>query len=148
MSGITWIDMLGKMNELTLFSRTIIRRTKKENELCSQQIGLLSLITIHEEEMTPINISKAMGLNKTVVSRLIDSLNKNGYVEKHPSLNDKRSYSICITDKGKEKMSEIYGYYLAPIYELRKKMGDDDFLKLFSYIEEANKKMSETIMEE
>ena len=32
--------------------------------------------------MTPANLSKAMYLNKTIVSRLVDKLNKDGYVTK------------------------------------------------------------------
>ena len=32
--------------------------------------------------------------------------------------------------------------YLGPIYELRRKLGDVEFLELMTYIENANKKMS------
>lgn len=43
--------------------------------------------------MTPANLSKAMYLNKTIVSRLVDKLNKDGYVTKKQDEHDKRSYS-------------------------------------------------------
>ena len=38
--------------------------------------------------------------------------------------------------------SKVYKNYLGPIYELRRKLGDVEFLELMTYIENANKKMS------
>ena len=93
--------------------------------------------------MTPIKLSKAMCLNKTILSRLIDSLSKNGYVTKKPDINDKRSYFVCITEAGRKELQKIYELYLSPIYKLRKKLGDEEFFKLISSIEKANKIMNE-----
>ena len=42
-----------------------------------------------------------------------------------------------------EKVDKIYEYYLSPIYELRRKLGDEDFFELMSCIEKANQKMSQ-----
>lgn len=143
MDNFDWIDMTIKMNEVRLFSRTLVHRYTPALERTNQEYDLLSQLIKNEEGMTPIKLSKAMCLNKTIVSRLIDSLSKNGYVTKKPDMNDKRSYSVCISEMGRKELQKIYEFYLSPIYKLRKKLGDEEFFKLISSIEKANKIMNE-----
>ena len=59
-----------------------------------------------------------------------------------PKIEDKRSYFVSITQLGIEKVDKICTYHLSPIYELRKNLGDKEFFKLMSYIENANEKMN------
>lgn len=142
MEELNWKDMIEKMQEIKLFSRTIIHRTTKEYEIPAQHLELLSQLLIHEDGLTPMSLSKIMGLNKTIISRLINSLNNDGYIEKNKDSIDKRSYFVSITELGKKKVEKIYTYYLSPIYELRRKLGDKDFFDLMLSIEKANKKMN------
>ena len=133
MDDLNWIYMIEKMQEITLFSRTIVHRATKEYEIPAQHLDLLSQLLTHKEGLTPMCLSKIMGVNKTIISRVIDSLNPR----------DKRSYFVSITELGREKVDKIYTYYLGPIYKLRKKLGDEDFFELMSYIEKANQKMNQ-----
>lgn len=103
MEELNWKDMIEKMQEIKLFSRTIIHRTTKEYEIPAQHLELLSQLLIHEEGLTPMSLSKIMGLNKTIISRLINSLNNDGYIEKNKDSIDKRSYFVSITELGKKK---------------------------------------------
>lgn len=135
--------MIEKMQEITLFSRTIVHRATKEYEIPAQHLDLLSQLLTHKEGLTPMCLSKIMGVNKTIISRIIDSLNQGGYVVKTKDPRDKRSYFVSITELGREKVDKIYTYYLGPIYKLRKKLGDEDFFELMSYIEKANQKMNQ-----
>ncbi|MBQ6631150.1 MAG: MarR family transcriptional regulator [Romboutsia sp.] len=132
-----------KMQNIKLFSRTIIRRATKEYEMPAQHLEVLSQLISHKEGMTPMSLSKIMGVNKTIISRVIDNLNKGGYLTKTKDTKDKRSYIVSITDSGIEQVQKIYEYYLSPIYELHRILGDDDFLNLMNYIEKANIKMNE-----
>ncbi len=143
MEDLKWIYMIEKMQEIQLFSRSIIHRATKEYELPAQHLDLLSQLLTHKEGLTPMSLSKIMGVNKTIISRVIDSLNQGGYVVKTKDPRDKRSYSVSITELGREKVDKIYTYYLSPIYELRRKLGDEDFFELMSYIEKANQKMNQ-----
>lgn len=142
MEDFNWIYMIEKMQDIKFFSRTIIRRTTKEYEIPAQHLELLYQLIIHKEGMTPMNLSKIMGVNKTIISRIIDDLKKSGYLTKTQDMKDKRSYIISITDLGVDKVQKIYEYYLTPIYELRRILGDDDFSNLMNYIEKANIKMN------
>ena len=131
------------MQEISLFSRQIIHRATKEYEIPAQHLDLLSQLLIHKEGLTPMQLSKIMGVNKTIISRVIDKLNKGGYVIKTKDEIDKRSYIVSITELGIEKVDKIYTYYLSPIYKLRKVLGNQDFFELMSYIQKANEKMNQ-----
>ena len=137
-----FIYMMEKMNEVRLFSRSLIIHSTIKNKRPAQEYDLLSQLVLHNEGMTPANLSKAMYLNKTIVSRLVDKLNKDGYVTKKQDEYDKRSYSVFITEYGKEELFKIYELYLSPINELRLKLGDEEFFNLISCIEKANKIMN------
>ncbi|MEF2900026.1 MAG: MarR family transcriptional regulator [Terrisporobacter sp.] len=137
-----FIYMMEKMNEVRLFSRSLIIHSTIKNKRTAQEYDLLSQLVLHNEGMTPANLSKAMYLNKTIVSRLVDKLNKDGYVTKKQDEYDKRSYSVFITEYGKEELFKIYELYLSPINELRLKLGDEEFFNLISCIEKANKIMN------
>lgn len=135
--------MMEKMQDIRLFSRTIIQRTTKEYKIPSQHLDLLSQLALHKESMTPMTLSKIMGVNKTVISRIIEKLSEGGYLIKYKDQIDKRSYSVSITDLGIEQLDKIYKYYLEPIYKLRSKLGDEEFFKLMSCIEKSNIKLNE-----
>ena len=139
MNDSNFIYMIQKMQEISLFSRSIVHRATKEYEIPAQHLDLLSQLLVHKEGLTPMKLSKTMGVNKTIISRIIDSLNKDGYIEKTKDNIDKRSYFVSITELGREKVDKIYTYYLSPIYELRRRLGDKDFFELMKYIEKANK---------
>ena len=143
MNDLDCIYMIEKMQEISLFSRQIIHRATKEYEIPAQHLDLLSQLLIHKEGLTPMQLSKIMGVNKTIISRVIDKLNKGGYVIKTKDEIDKRSYIVSITELGIEKVDKIYTYYLSPIYKLRKVLGNQDFFELMSYIQTANEKMNQ-----
>lgn len=138
MEDSDWIYMIEKMQDIRLFSRLMIDRANKEYEMPAQYLELLSYLAIKDEKVTPMHLSKTMGVNKVIISRIIDTLSKNGYLKKVKDENDKRSYFVYITEEGREKINKIYKYYLNPIYELRKKLGEEDFYKMISFIEKSN----------
>lgn len=142
MEDVNWIYMMEKFQEIKLFSRSMIYRTTKEYKIPAEHLDLLAQLGIHEDNMTPMTLSRIMGVNKTIISRIIDKLTEEGYISKIKDKNDKRSYYVEISDKGRALLGEIYKYYLSPIYELRRRLGDEEFLELISLIENANEKMS------
>lgn len=121
----------------------MIRRATKEYEIPTEHLDLLSQLAVRTERMTPLALSKYMNLNKTIISRIIEQLYSKGYLIKTKDENDKRSYFVSITELGEEQLRKIYDHYLGPIYELRRKLGDEAFFNLVSCIDEANIKMHE-----
>jgi DNA-binding MarR family transcriptional regulator len=60
---------------------------------------LRNLIT-HKGRMTPTEISKEILLSKYAVTRIVDSLEKNGLVKREPFGDDLRTRDVIITNKG------------------------------------------------
>lgn len=138
-----WIYMMDKMQSIKYFSRMMILKTTKEYNIPAEQLDLLSQLSVYNDKITPMNLSKIMRVNKTIISRAIEPLYNQGLLTKVKDENDGRSYFVEITDLGREKLDEIYGYYLGPIYELRRRLGDEEFFKLIEVIEGANNIMEE-----
>ena len=143
MQNNDWMNMIENMYGIRLFSRSLIPRATKEHEISSQHLDLLCHLIINNDGMTPLKLSKVMGVSKTIISRLIDGLSKSGYVIKKQDDNDKRSYDVFITELGEKKVDEILKFYLGPIYDLRRKLGEKNFLQLMDCIKMANEKISE-----
>lgn len=138
MQDPNWVNMIKNMQEIRFFSRNLILRNKKEYEIPAQHLDLLSQLAVSKRKMTPMELSDYMGLDKAIVSRVIEKLNKSGYLAKEKDEVDKRRYYVSITDAGKKKIEDIYKYYLSPIYQLYDNLGDEDFESFMKYIEKAN----------
>ena len=145
MDNIDFIYMMEGMQNIRLFSRNMVRRSDKRYNMPSEHLELLSQLAKRQEGLAPMALSKLMGVNKTIISRIICDLDSKGYIVKARDKKDRRSYSVSITKVGLDHINSIYEYYLSPIYELNRLMGDESFVKLMSYIEEANKKMNKDL---
>ena len=82
MRDYTWLDMMKIMQEIRLFSTLHVRRAKKEGITSAQEIDLLSRIVLSDHALTPQDLTVQMGLYKSAVSRLIDHLEKKGFLKK------------------------------------------------------------------
>ncbi|MCI8408998.1 MAG: MarR family transcriptional regulator [Lachnospiraceae bacterium] len=137
MENFNWIDMLEKMQDIRLFSSLHIRR-KKGGITSTQELDILSRIVLSDVLLTPLELSVLTGLSKSAVSRLIEHLEREGFLTKEYNTKDKRSYTLLITEKGNQEMKETYQHYLEPIYKLRKTIGEERFESLTTQIKEAN----------
>ena len=83
------------------------------------------LLTIYEQkETTTVELSKELAIDKSNLSRLIDFLVKQRYVERVASKKDRRYSKIKITAKGKSKAVQI------------NKSANDHYTKVFENIPE------------
>lgn len=64
---------------------------------------------IYENEgCNAAHIAQIMNIDKSYLSRIIKSYEKNGYIQRIPSSEDGRSYDLFLTDKGKCKAEELF----------------------------------------
>lgn len=133
-----WIKMINYSQDIRLFSHLLNRRGKPENILTKDELDLLSILIITDEVITPVLIAKKMGVSKPLVSRLIEQLYTKSLLEKVSNPNDKRSYSLLITDNGRKYLNDIYTYYLEPIYHLKKNLSAKEFEQLIKLIKKTN----------
>ena len=117
-------------------SRKTCQKGKESHPL--RKIDLLSRIVLSDHALTPQDLTVQMGLYKSAVSRLIDHLEKKGFLKKHYCETDKRSYVLLITETGNMELDCTYRYYLEPIYKLREVLGAESFESLTTQIQTAN----------
>ena len=129
-----WREMIRKQGELRHFGSMAIRKSSKGDMVSAQEVDLLFRTALSVGMMTPGQLALDMGVSKTIISRLIESLEKKGLIVKERTQTDRRSYGVSVT----EEVDRMYYYYLDPLYILREQMETEDFEKLFSLIEKAN----------
>ena len=127
MKDKNWTDIVSKQGDLRHFASMAIRKSGKSEHTSAQEIDFLFRIALSEEPLTPRQITSAMGISKTIVSRLTDHLESKGFICKEASASDRRSYCIRITGAGKDEIDRMYYYYLDPIYTLQKNMEKENF---------------------
>ena len=132
-----WMEMMEMMQEIRLFSSLHIRG-KRKGTASHQEVDILSRILLSNMPLTPLELTAQTGLSKSAVSRLIDSLEKKAFLFKQYSQKDKRSYTLYITEKGRQELEQVYRYYLEPIYKLRRTIGEERFQSLTTLIKGAN----------
>lgn len=138
MDEFNWIDMMAKMQDIRLFASLNVRRTKKGGITSSQELDMLSRIALSKVSHTPLELSAQTGLSKSAVSRLIEHLEKKEFITKQYNSKDMRSYTLLSTEKGNTELERTYRYYLEPVYNLRRTLGEERFEALITQIREAN----------
>lgn len=123
--------------QISLFCRLNIN-TKKELPIRSSEMGLLIYLVKTDNEKTPHAMAKFFKVTKAMVTNMITSLYKKGYISKEKDEKDKRSIHIVPTQKAIELVEKTYHEYyknLSIMYEI---MGKEDFENLIRLIEKAN----------
>ena len=59
------------------------------------------------QEMSSPELSKNMGLSRSRISRVVDKLVVNGYLDRNTDATDRRAITLCLTAKGKVVRSKI-----------------------------------------
>ncbi|MEY8390389.1 MarR family transcriptional regulator [Lachnospiraceae bacterium] len=137
MENFDWIEMMEKMQEIRLFSSLHIRG-KRKGATSPQEVDVLSRIVMSDAPLTPMDLTALTGLSKSAVSRLVEHLEHKAFLVKQYKENDKRSYTLHITEKGNQELLQTYEHYLKPIYHLRRTLGEERFASLLTQIKEAN----------
>ena len=97
--------------------RRVLRRFEREinihlrDEGCCRGVTMSQchvLLSIYEQkETSTVDLSKELAIDKSNLSRIIDSLVKLGYVDRVASKKDRRFSKIIVTAKGKSKSIDI-----------------------------------------
>ena len=123
------------------FQIYINNNTKDLQISASEYIFLMEMYK--NDNMSQEQLSKNLIIDKSATARAIKSLEEKEYIIRKKDDNDKRSYDVFITELGEKKVDEILKFYLGPIYDLRRKLGEKNFLQLMDCIKMANEKISE-----
>lgn len=132
-----WIEAMDKLELIRLFSSLYIKKTRKGELTSVQQVDALFRIAL-SGGITPLELSREMGASKTIVSRLVEQLAQKKLIVRKYDREDRRSYSLWITEEGSAELDGMYRYYLEPVYELERKMDEESLQQFFQLMKRAN----------
>jgi len=81
--------------------------TKLENLDIERNFYALLLVEQHNGEITQQDLAEKLSTDKVSIVRTINYLSKNEYIKRTRNINDKRKYSLEITDKAKKSIPTI-----------------------------------------
>jgi len=131
-------------DELTLGAETVSMfcrlniNIKKDLPIRSSEMGLLILVCKSDVSVTSVKAADFFKVKKPVITTMVSNLLKQGYIEKIPSLEDKRSFFLSPTKKARQLVDETYSEYLKSMELLKNKLGAKDFSRLVKLLEKSN----------
>lgn len=108
-------------------------------KLTVEEFILLTMIRAKTDQILQ-NIAIATGKNKSVVMRMIDSLEKKGLVKRTVNPEDRRENLLSITDMGEQVVAEYHKIEKKLSYELLKGIPDEKVEVFFEVIEEISRR--------
>ena len=107
------------MAQQTMKDYTNTSLAKAGVELTMTQAGILFLLK-RKDMRTMSELGEVFDIDNSAVTRLVDRLEKNGIVERHPSPGDRRAFRIHVTPKGLEALEKAKKVIMGVNEELRK----------------------------
>ena len=130
-------ELIKGAETVSMFCRLNINM-KKDLPIRSSEMGLLILTCKSEKPVTPLMAADFFKVKKPMITTMVSSLLKHGYIEKLPSTEDRRSFSLNPTEKARQLVDDTYTEYIKTMELLLEKLGSADFDRLISLLEKAN----------
>ena len=130
------MDFEKDMEQISLFCR-LHSKLKNQNNIRNSEMGLLIYIE-RNYSIKPIQAAEYFGIQKSAVTAMVTSLTEQGYLEKSLNDNDRRSYLISLTKKGKNIVQSTYTEYHRLVVLLSEKLGLRKYEAFMELMNEAN----------
>lgn len=108
-------------------------------KLTVEEFILLTMIRAKTDQILQ-NIAIATGKNKSVVMRMIDSLEKKGLVKRTVNPEDRRENLLSTTDMGEQVVAEYHKIEKKLSYELLNGIPDEKVEVFFEVVEEISRR--------
>ena len=83
----------------------------KESGLSPAQMHAIEIIG-HEQSLRMKELAEKMGVTTGTLTVMVDRLERNGFLSRKPHEQDRRSYLVVLTDKGKEHFEQHHQFHL------------------------------------
>lgn len=103
---------------------------KREIPIRPSEMAVLNIITQRGGRYTPLMIAKLLGVSKSMIATHIQVLQKKGYIDKKPSVEDKRSFYVLPTDKATQLTDTFNAKQTEYLKEIEEEIGADEFNQL------------------
>ncbi|MBQ8511400.1 MAG: winged helix DNA-binding protein [Clostridia bacterium] len=124
------------------FSRDYME-LKKDLPIRPSEMGVINIITRREGNFTPLMLAEMIGVSKPMIAAHIQALLKEGYIFREASADDKRSFFVRPTEKGKALADEFEAKQTGYLKTIEAKLGAAEFDELIRLLQDT-----QTILEE
>ena len=118
------------------FSRDYME-LKKDLPIRPSEMGVLNIITRREGDFTPLMLAEMIGVSKPMIAAHLQALLKKGYIYKEASLDDKRSFYVRPTEKGKALADEFEAKQTKYLKMIESRLGESEFAELVRLLDET-----------
>lgn len=119
----------------------------KDLPIRPSEMGVINIVCLHKGDFTPLMLAKMLGVSKPMITAHLNTLIKKGYIYKEQSENDKRSFYVRPTEKGKELADEFGKSRTKCLKRIEAEMGQENFSTLFTLMVDFEE-ILEKILEE
>lgn len=113
--NISLLEMGKMMHEvIRVFKKRSDELTQVDVKISTEQFGLLHAISIKEEDVIQKDMAEMMGRDKSVILRLIDSLEEKELVRRVADTKDRRKNYLMVTKSG----YRVIDQYMKVVYEM------------------------------
>ncbi|MDL2220360.1 MarR family winged helix-turn-helix transcriptional regulator [Eubacteriales bacterium OttesenSCG-928-N14] len=130
-------SLLKGADTVSLFCRININM-RGDLPVRSSEMGLLIYISQCEAPPSSVDAAAFFKVSKPMVARMVQSLEKKGYLERGASPNAQRRFTLLLTKKAEELVEETTGEYLKNMSAMRDGLGERDFETLIALLDSAN----------
>jgi len=137
-----------KSNDRLIYLLSVAQQTMKDYtntalikagvELTMTQAGILFLLK-RQDMRNMSELGEFFDIGNSAVTRLVDRLEKNGFVERHPAPGDRRAFLVHMTPKGLESLEKAKKIIMSVNEELRRGFAPEEV--------EAYKKILKSIVD-
>lgn len=131
------IDLMRSADAIGLFCR-LNMKVKRDLPIRASEMGVLIYTSKQDVEVTPLMISQFFKIAKPSVTTMIKPLLRLNYLQKTLSMIDKRSYTLTLTNKGRNLVDATSNDYFKSIEVMIDKMGITEFSTLIELLDKAN----------
>lgn len=132
-----WLHMKAVLRS----ARQIINRQLKTLGLSSAEGNILFLMLTGSNDVQQEQIAVQLDIGKAAVSRAVDSLVSKGYVVRTRQEQDKRAYSISLTDKAYQAGESITDIYNRTYALIKKSIPEGELERMESMLFRASENL-------
>lgn len=121
-----WLEM----KEILRLARKMINTELEPLNLSGAEGDVLFLLLTGSNKLRQEQLAEQLDIGKAAISRVIDSLESKGYVMRIRQNEDRRAYSISLTDKAFSVGEDVKNIYDRLYMRVRKEIADDEFNRI------------------
>lgn len=131
------LQLLDKVSKASDKYRKLLAKQMYGRKMTSPQFGVLEIL--NRLGTVPLKkISEEMMVTGANITCVVDNLEKEGFVKRIHSKEDRRVVYAELTNSGKNKLNQIMPEYLESLIEITGKLSEDEQNRLINILEKFN----------